>query len=142
MDGSFVFKVGLTNEHNCSVLLFKKQGGEYRKTSYKLPIKGCCDFYNTNTFIIPDFQSHCDNCPKQSDNVCPFPAVSFKIFLKWAEYFNKIYFYFKLTYTVNKYELDIGKVPPVFEGDFRSLFQITRNNKVLAGYIMYATIIR
>ena len=79
--GEFVFKNGLSNDQDCTLLLFKKQGGEYRKTSFKLPIKGCCDFYNTDTYIIPEIQARCPKCPKQSDNVCPIPAVSFNFFL-------------------------------------------------------------
>ena len=76
VDGSFIYKEELSNEYNCSVELFKKQGGEYRKTAYKLPMKGCCDFYNTDTFLIPEMQPSCENCPKQLDKVCPLPAVS------------------------------------------------------------------
>ena len=52
VDGSFVFKVGLTNEHNCSVLLFKKQGGEKRKTSYKIIIKNPRNYKNNHNNAI------------------------------------------------------------------------------------------
>ena len=75
--GEFEFYEKLSNEQNCTLLIYKKQGGEYRKTSFKLPIKGCCDFYNTDTYIIPSIKAHCAKCEKQSDKVCPFLAVRF-----------------------------------------------------------------
>ena len=78
--GEFVFNEDLSNDFSCTLLLFKKQGGEYRKTEFKLAMKGCCDFYNFDNFIIPSLQSHCPKCPKQSVKVCPIPAVSIKIF--------------------------------------------------------------
>ena len=77
--GEFTFFKGFSNDQQCTVLLYKKQGGEYRLTQFKIPVKGCCDFYNDDTFVVPDFQNRCPNCPKQSDKVCPFPAVSFSI---------------------------------------------------------------
>lgn len=62
----------------CSIVLYKKQGGEYRMTQFKIPTQGCCDFYIADTFIVPEFQNFCANCPKQVDKVCPWPAVSFQ----------------------------------------------------------------
>ena len=77
--GELIFYNEISNEQKCTVLLYKKQGGEYRLTQFKLPVKGCCDFYNGDIFLVPEFQSYCKNCPKQSDKICPFPAVSFSI---------------------------------------------------------------
>ena len=78
--GEFVIHEDVSNDINCTLLSYKKQGGEYRKTSFKLPMKGCCDFYNTEHIFMPDIKAHCAKCPKQSDNVCPYPKVSSKIF--------------------------------------------------------------
>ena len=77
--GELIFYNEISNEQKCTVLLYKKQGGEYRLTQFKLPVKGCCDFYNEDTFVIPEFQNHCTNCLRQADKICPFPAVSFSI---------------------------------------------------------------
>ena len=60
-----------------------------RKTSFKLPMKGCCDFYNTDTIFIREIQTYCAKCPKQSDKVCPFPAVSQIIFKSLNRIWNK-----------------------------------------------------
>ena len=48
------------------------QGGEYRKTPYKLPTKGWCDFVTTDVIVAPDLLA-ATNLPKK--DVCPFPAV-------------------------------------------------------------------
>ena len=76
--GDFHYKKGLSNDQQCTVLFYKKQGGEYRLMSYKIPAQGCCDFYNGDTFIVPALSNVCEKCPKQADLVCPWPEVSLK----------------------------------------------------------------
>ena len=74
-NGTFFKDIG--NDVQCKILLYKKQGGEYRLMSYKVPVKGFCDFWNTETLIVPDLQKVCALCPKQEENRCPWKAVSF-----------------------------------------------------------------
>ncbi|CAO1398196.1 unnamed protein product [Diamesa serratosioi] len=77
--GELNFKQELTNDIRCEIVLFKKQGGEYRKTQFKLPGKGFCDFYNSETFVVPDFQNYCLNCPKQEEKICPWKAQIYNV---------------------------------------------------------------
>lgn len=69
----------VTNDIQCKILLYKKQGGEYRLTSFKVPVKGFCDFYNSEALVVPDFQNHCPECPKQEENLCPWKAVNISL---------------------------------------------------------------
>lgn len=77
LTGPITFFKEITNDITCEVLLFKKQGGEYRQTPFKLPSKGFCDFYTNETYVVPEFKKYCADCPKQEDHVCPWKAVRY-----------------------------------------------------------------
>lgn len=67
--GNFTWHVAIDNTFITELLLYKKQGGEYRKLPYKLPRKGICDFANDDKIFYPDIAQHSDHevpfkCPQ------------------------------------------------------------------------------
>ncbi|CAO1397777.1 unnamed protein product [Diamesa tonsa] len=119
--GNATFLKEIGNDVQCKILLYKKQGGEYRLTQFKIPVKGFCDFYNTETLIVPDLENYCELCPKQKDDHCPWKAQS---------------------YFINGFKLTGRNVPPFFEGEYMGSVQFIKDDVILAGYNVYATVIR
>ncbi|CAO1407379.1 unnamed protein product [Diamesa hyperborea] len=119
--GNATFLKEIGNDIQCKILLYKKQGGEYRLTQFKIPVKGFCDFYNTETLIVPDLENYCELCPKQKDNHCPWKAQP---------------------YFINGFKLTGRNVPPFFEGEYMGSVQFIKDDVILAGYNVYATVIR
>lgn len=58
------------DEMKVGVDWFEMQGGEYRKTPYRLPTKQWCDFVKNDKMLMPEVYAVTD-FPK----TCPFPAV-------------------------------------------------------------------
>ena len=56
------------------------QGGAYRKTPFRLPTKGWCDFVRTDVLMAPDLLPT-TNFPQK--DVCPFPAVKIFVILNF-----------------------------------------------------------
>lgn len=77
--GDAVFFQEVNNDLKCKVVLYKKQGGQYRLTQFKVPVQGFCDFYNNDKFVVANLQKVCDKCSKQEDQDCPWQAVSLLI---------------------------------------------------------------
>lgn len=67
MVGNTTFHVDIDNEVIGSVLLFQKQGGEYRLMPYKMANKGICDFFNDDSIFYPEYSA-------VSDFPVPFPC--------------------------------------------------------------------
>jgi hypothetical protein len=63
--GPVKINIPLDNTYTVEGKLYKKQGGEYKETPYKLPKKALCDFLNSDTFFLPKVQN-------ASDIVLPF----------------------------------------------------------------------
>ena len=79
--GDVTYFQELNNDLKLKVLLFKKQGGQYRLTQFKTPVQGICDFYNSDKFVVEELQKSCDKCPRQADKQCPWKAVSLFIII-------------------------------------------------------------
>ena len=141
--GDFHYKKGLSNDQQCSVIFYKKQGGQYKLMTFRVPAQGCCDFYNLDTYVVPDFENMCEKCPKQKDRVCPWPPVSYSgiitVSIKYHKLFN---FIIKGKYRVENMVIDVEKLPPYFEGEFKAEFQVLQNNEILVGYRFYGNIIK
>lgn len=66
----------------------------------------------------------------------------FNIHLESTNINNYLFFLKKDNYLVENLDVDIKKIPPYFEGDFKAEFQIVQDDQLLLGYNFYGTIIR
>jgi hypothetical protein len=66
---------GIDNDVKMEHLVYKKQGGEYRKLPYNLPPQECCDFLNNDPYVFSDFVKVSDF---PNPIPCPLPNVRFK----------------------------------------------------------------
>lgn len=70
--GNFSFNVPIDNTFLIGVELFVKQGGEYRKTPFKLFDTGYCDFTSGDTFF---YEELCEVSDLTFPAPCPFEKV-------------------------------------------------------------------
>ena len=43
---------------------------------------------------------------------------------------------------IDNYEVDVNKIPPNFEGDYKADFLVTKNEELLTGYSFFVKILR
>jgi hypothetical protein len=71
-----VLKSEFDNVAKVEFVLFKKQGGEYRKMPYNLPATPSCDFLNNDKNFYPEY-SKVSNSPMPIP--CPYPIMNYTI---------------------------------------------------------------
>jgi hypothetical protein len=64
------------NVAKVELVLFKKQGGEYRKMPYNIPPSACCDFLNKDKNFYPEYVK-VSNSPFPMP--CPYPMMNYTI---------------------------------------------------------------
>lgn len=71
--GNVTYHISLDNTFTEELLVYLKQGGEYRILPYKVSKKGVCDFHNGDEYFYPEMSAVSD---MPLPYPCPFPAVS------------------------------------------------------------------
>ncbi|CAO1407950.1 unnamed protein product [Diamesa serratosioi] len=105
------------NEYDLFVVLFKKQGNEYKKTPYKIGPKKFCDFLRDEKMFYPDIRAVSDF---PSPETCPWPSNIYHLF---------------------GYSAQLSKVPPIFStGDYMVLVYLEKEGKLQNGYRIYGTL--
>jgi hypothetical protein len=71
-----MFSSEFDNVATVELVMFKKQGGEYRKMPYNVPPSGSCDFLNNDKNFYPEY-SKASNSPMPIP--CPYPIMNYTI---------------------------------------------------------------
>jgi hypothetical protein len=80
LNGPVEIKVDLDDSYIPKVYIYRKAAAgvtSYQKTPYELNRNntGFCEFYNTDTFVVPNI-TLASNLPKQQEGNCPIPKVN------------------------------------------------------------------
>lgn len=70
--GNITYKTDLDNSYTAESTFYVKQGGEYRKLPYRVPIQGFCDYLQGDIYFYPEWTKYSD---LPFPPPCPFPKV-------------------------------------------------------------------
>jgi hypothetical protein len=125
------------NNVTAEVLLYKKQGGEFRKLPYNSPPKPICNALNDDIFLIPEFGAASDF---PIPTPCPLVNVSFK---KKSKISPNLVLFLQKVYTVKGYAPSLNKLPVYLfsSGDYMFETVFRKKRKELVRYQFYGSLI-
>lgn len=137
--GNVSINTEMDNSYKETILLYKKQGGEYRKMPYKIPDKGICDLFNEGEYIYPELVAHSDF---PNPMPCPLPAVSSFSRINFIE--EDLIISFQRIYEIRGFQPSLKNVPNMVlpTGDYAIECTILKDGEVGFKARFYVSIIR